>query len=212
MTDEVLNPREFRARTIAGNRPAFELWKATWNLIESAISAPRMHPDPFSVACDLLFIQAYKASCSVYFLALRGHEEDAAAILRRLLEVGAQIGYLDQSPNPAERQARAEVYLQHNPESGGYWWGRTFKDLFCRLNLAATYDQDYRFLAQIAHAAARRVLPEVKDSVVQIRNTEFFTPLLVFACRYLLWAARIWNSCFTLVDNDELGVTRNLAH
>jgi hypothetical protein len=76
----------------------------------------------------------------------------------------------------------------------------------------ATYDQDYRFLAQIAHAAARRVLPEVKDSVVQIRNTEFFTPLLVFACRYLLWAARIWNSCFTLVDNDELGVTRNLAH
>ena len=160
--------------------------------------------DTFNVACDLLFIQAYKAFCSVYLLAVRGHEEDAVAVLRRLLEISVQIGYLDQAPNPAERQDRAAAYLQHDPEGGGYWWGGTIKDLFSRLNLTATYDPDYRWMAQTAHGAARRVLLRVEGSVVQIRNTGFFAPLVVFACRYLLGAARIWNGCFTLVDNDEL--------
>lgn len=204
MSDAILSPREFRAQTIDDNRPAFELWKATSSLIEPAISSPRAIPGPYEAACDLLFIQAFKASCSVYILAVRGHEEDAATILRRLLEIVAQLGYLDQPVNSEERKSRAEAYLQQDPDRGRFWWGGNFRNLFGSLNLVASYDQDYRFLAQIAHAAARRVSLQVEGSVIQIRSTKGFTPLLVFSCRYLLGAARIWNECFALLEDKEL--------
>jgi hypothetical protein len=197
-------PAEYRARTIEANGPAFELWTQVCSLIEDVVAAPRPYESPYDIALDCLFLQAYKTSCGVYFMGIRGHEEDAATLLRRLLEVAAQAEYLAQLPDAGGRHERARLYLDHEPDEGRYWWRGTIVDLFTRIGAAATYQEDYRLLAQIAHGAARRVLPKIRDGVIQIRSVESFTVFLVFACRYVLSATRLWNDRFRLIEPDRV--------
>jgi hypothetical protein len=95
---------------------------------------------------------------------------------------------------------RASQYLNQDPDVGShYWWGGSFATLFMDLGLETTYASDYRLLAQIGHGAARRILPPVRDGQVQIRSTDHFTTLLVFAALYTLSASRVWNWRFHLL-------------
>jgi hypothetical protein len=203
---------EFKARAIEANRPAYELWKDTCTLVEDRIETPRTLRDPVNFAYDLLFIQIYKSMSSVYYLAVRGQEEDAFTILRRLLELGAQLEYLHRTP-PGEIEARAKQFLHQDPDVGPhYWWGGSLATLFKDLGLQTTWENDYRFLAQIGHGVARRNLLHIQDGQVHIRSTEHFTSLLLFAVLYTLGAARAWNSRFHLLSEDavEALVTRSM--
>jgi hypothetical protein len=197
-------PDEFRARTIDANRPAYELWQQTCRLLEDRIASARVWRCPADLAYDLLFLQVYKSLCSVYCLAARGQQEDAFTILRRILELGVQLEYL-QRADPSEVNARALQYLNQDPDVGPpYWWGGSFTTLFRELKLEATYESDYRLLAQIGHGAARRILPPVRNGAVQIRSTDHFTTLLVFSVLYTIFAARVWNGRFHLLAEQAI--------
>jgi hypothetical protein len=142
--------------------------------------------------------------CSVYHLAVRGQQEDAFTLVRRILELAVQLEYL-QRATPDEVDARASQYLNQDPDVGPhYWWGGSFTTLFRDLGLEATFANDYRLLAQIGHGAARRILPAVRDGQVHIRSTEHFTTLLVFAVLYTLGTARAWNSRFHLLPDEAI--------
>jgi hypothetical protein len=198
--DENDRPSSFRATVINSNRSGFALFRRTAELLEEVVMKPRPHSSRFVLALDALFLQAYKTFCGVYFLAVRGHGEDAATLLRRLLEITAQIGYLTYDPNPDERESRANRYFAYNPDHRGYWWGGNIRDLFDSIGLVDTYDQDYRLLAQISHTCAQRLLFGVEKGSIQIRSAETFTPTVVFASRYVLGTAIKWNEVFNLLD------------
>jgi hypothetical protein len=137
-------PAKFRARIIDENRAAFDLWRHTCALVEGAIPTPRDISDPYARALDLLFIQGYKSFSSLYVLCVRGQGEDAATILRRLLEISLQAGYL--ANDPEARELRGKQYL-------AYYWAqvpdllKTGLDVPTRERLNAMYEAHKHLLA-----------------------------------------------------------------
>ena len=208
---EIDDPSVFRAAVIESNRPAFELFGKTAALLEGVVMRDRPHRSRFDLAIDILFLQAYKSFCGVYFLAVRGQGEDAATLLRRLLEITAQIGYLSHDPSPSERERRADCFLNFNPDRGGYWWNGNIRSLFISIGLQETYDQDYRFLAQISHTCAQRLRLELEKGTILIRTGETFTPNVMFASRYFLGAAMKWNEVFNLLEESRLAALSDEA-
>jgi len=209
--DENDTPSSFRATVINTNRSGFDLFRRTSELLEEVVTKPRPHTSRFALALDVLFLQAYKTFSGVYFLAVRGHGEDAATLLRRLLEITVQIGYLTYDPNPSERESRAARYFAHDPDHRRTWWKGSIRDLFTSIGLASTYDQDYRLLAQISHTCAKRLLFGVQNGSILIRDAETFTPTVVFASRYVLGAAMKWNEVFNLLDAPRLAALSDEA-
>ncbi len=112
---EMSEPFRFQARMIEENHPAFNLWRRVCSNMEEAIVRPRNIQPAFPRALDLLFIQAFKSFSSLYVLCVRGLDEDAATILRRLLEITMQAKFLAQEPR--EREHRGARYL-------AYFWGQ----------------------------------------------------------------------------------------
>ena len=110
-------PTEFIRRMIEENRLAFDLWKRVCCPLEEAVVRPRNIQPAFSRALDLLFIQAFKSFSSLYVLCARGLSEDAATILRRLLEVSNQAVFLAQDADAKERENRGKRYL-------AYFWAQ----------------------------------------------------------------------------------------
>jgi hypothetical protein len=197
---------EFKAKTIDTNRPAYELLMEISSVLDQVIYRQRSHREVADLATDLLFILAYKAFCGVYLLAVRGYEQDSATILRRLLEISAQMLYIGCTDDLNEQNVRADRYLQHDPDGETrWWWGKTgFKKLFILVGRSDTYEQDYRLLAQIAHGSARRNLPPVIDGKVQICTNDSFTTLIVFSCLYILANLMLWNRRFRFCDETQL--------
>jgi ferredoxin-thioredoxin reductase catalytic subunit len=196
--------REFRARVIAENKPAFDLWVETCRLLEDNIELPRKLKCPADFAFDLLFLQVYKSMCSIYILAVRGHQEDAFTVLRRLLELAVQLRYLNNA-QPGEINTRAEKYLRQDPDMRPhYWWGGTFESLFRDLGLEETYANDYRLLAQISHGVAKRNLFTVSNGHIQIRSAEHFKSLLIFSVFYTLEGLRVWNGRFKILSEEAV--------
>ena len=92
-------PDEFRSRVRAAHRPAFDLFGRVVDLVEPAVAHRRFLSGEVERALDMLMLQGYKAHCSLYVLAVRAHIEDAATIVRRLLELAIQTIYIaSQSP------------------------------------------------------------------------------------------------------------------
>ena len=121
MGNNCSSPGEFRARAIDANRPAFELWQWTCQLLEDRIEWPRAWRCPADFAYNLLFLQVYKSMYSVCFLAVRGQQEDAFTILRRILELAVQLEYLQRTA-PTDVDARASQYLDQDPDVGSHYW------------------------------------------------------------------------------------------
>lgn len=111
-----MSVKEFKANILDNNRPAFELWGRTHSLLEESIGrGPTAESPPFDRALYLFYIQAFKSHGSLYFLCVHGHGEDAATILRRLMEIAFQVRYLYDNENMTERNKRAMQYLSY------YW-------------------------------------------------------------------------------------------
>jgi len=105
------DPRKFKADMIRRYPKAFELWGRSQKLLEDAVVVPRDLSSPLSRALDILLLQALKSHGSIYVLAVRGHGEDGATILRRLLELAFQIRFIGIGANAGERGRRAGQYL-----------------------------------------------------------------------------------------------------
>ena len=89
------------------------------------------------------------------------------------------------------------------------WWGDLgIRDLANKLGLGQTYDQDYRFLSQMAHCTAQGILVKNRAGTVQIRTDALVRELLVFGTRYMIEIARRWSEHFAII---EIPVLASLA-
>jgi hypothetical protein len=79
------------------------------------------------------------------------------------------------------------------------WWGNSsIRDLASSLGLMATYDEDYRFLSQMAHCTAQGILFAQRGEIVEIRTDLLVREILVFGTRYIIGIAQPWNEHFGL--------------
>lgn len=233
-------PQDFMARMVVRHSRAFHLWCRTHEVLEVAVPTARDLSSPFSRALDILFVQAFKSHGSLHVLCVRGHGEDAATILRRMLEIAIQVRYLSVETAPAERDMRGRMYLAYywlqvpRPIKDGLcgdthrwwlthysaykhlvsdkrgrpfrnWWGdSSIRDLASSLGLVATYDEDYRFLSQMAHCTAQGILFAQRGKIVEIRTDLLVREILVFGTRYMIAIAQLWNEPFGLLSSRDL--------
>lgn len=223
---------------IERHRPAFELWRRVHAFLEAAVPRERDISDPFARSLDFLFLQSFKSHGALYVLCVRGFGEDAATILRRMMEIAFQARYL--CADISDRGSRGQRYLawfwrqavqvvksglpeeERRRWQGQYdahkhllvgpnskplknWWGNSsIRDLAQLLGLAETYDQDYRFLSQMAHCTSQGILFRRRGNTVEIRTDILVPALLVYGTRYVLAVAGFWNAHFSLLDEDAL--------
>ena len=203
-SDGNISPAYYRARVVDQNRPAFEMFQISCGLVEDVIVGVRAHASEADLATELLFVQAYKSYSSVYFLAVRGQEEDAMTIVRRLMEVTAQLAYIQDEGDDARTRERGQAFLEHDPDRQRYFWGRSHKELFVAIGHEDLYNSDYRYLAQISPSAAQRLASCLRQGEIRIRTTEAFSRILSFATHHFLFCCKIWNQRFHLLNEPQL--------
>lgn len=230
----MVTPDEFRRQTAIKYRPAFELHSDVEQVMQSAAMTARSFPDYVSRAVDMLFVQAFKAHVSVGELAELALVEDAATIVRRLLELAIQAVYIARDSEEATRRQRAGAYLaflwhQWPDEFRGRlpraerkaWeevyvlfgaefkptrkkWGPSIRDMFLYAEHPETYEQDYSFLSNVAHGAPPSLVHSYSHPTVPLHDDLLVPDLIIRAASYGLAITLAWNDVFGLVKSSEL--------
>jgi hypothetical protein len=231
--DDLSDPATFRAGVRAKYRDEFRLHLEVAEALEQAIASKRSLTSNAHVALDMFMTQAYKSHFGVWLMAERAQAEDAATLTRRLMELSIQAIYIggDDSPQtvahragcylaglwrsvpdelrtllPADHRAAWQAILEefgrHLPKSKG--WGPTFRDMFEEADLLDAYQQDYSLLSAIAHGSMREAALHYSVPVVDLRSDLHVPVLLIFATRYYLAVADIWNRYFGVLDPSVL--------
>ncbi len=106
----------------------------------------------------------------------------------------------------AQYNAHKHLIFRSSGQPLRNWWGdSTIRNVANELGLLDTYDQDYRFLSEMAHCTAQGVLLERRGNVVEIRTDMLVREILVFGTRYMIEIARWWNEHFSLLKTQLLG-------
>jgi hypothetical protein len=218
---------EFKAQLRAQFPDAFRLHREVALLLEPGVQTPRVPTPPLLLALDMLFVQSYKAHLSTYAAAELGHTEDSATLCRRLLELGVLAGYIGLAEPEKNREERARRYLadmwndlpvegrSRLPEATRQQWEESlagtprgafpsFQKMFVDVGQGATYKEDYSLLSRIAHGASSDQLIAYGQSPVPVRAPWHIGTLLVFASRYYLGTAVVWNEHFRALDEAKL--------
>ena len=111
MTNSTPGRDEFRQATLAKYPAEAMLHRDVSMMLEGAVLTSRFLADLVHRAVDMLFVQAFKAHQSVYELSALCLTEDAAAIVRRLLELAAQAVWIAKDSEVETCQRRAGMYL-----------------------------------------------------------------------------------------------------
>jgi len=209
-------------------RNEFALHRRAVDLIEPALIKTRKQENQLGLVLDMLFIQVYKSHISVGTLAELGHMEDAATIARRLLEMSVLAGYITEPVKPGQRVERADRYLANLwqelapegravlPTDVQVFWESvarraprgaqpSFQKMFAEIGKHETYQKDYRLLTQIAHGSSPDQLIEFARETIPMRPGWHLGALLVFATKYALATAILWNEISPLIDETRLG-------
>lgn len=234
----MVTPDEFRRQITIKYRPAFELHSDVEQVMQAAATTPRGLPDEVSRAVDMLFIQAFKAHLSVGELAELALVEDAATVVRRLLELGIQAVYIARNSEEATRRKRAGGYLAflwHQwpdefraripsaeraawDELYGLFgaefkpnrkrWGPSLRAMFEYAEHPKTYEQDYSFLSNVAHGAPPSLVHSYSQQTVPLHDDRLVPDLVIRAARYGLAITLVWNDLFGLVSSSDLEALR----
>jgi hypothetical protein len=102
---------QFQRAVIDKYRPHFDLHWRVRETLEAAFAQDRYLDQLVTRAIDMLFLQCFKAHVSTFELASLAQVEDAATIVRRLLELAAQAHYIGLHPDAEERERRAGAFL-----------------------------------------------------------------------------------------------------
>ena len=113
--------------------------------------------------------------------------------------------------NELEADARQRV----PPQAAQYWQAiadgvpRTgalpsFQAILAGLGHKDTYDQDYRFLSQIAHGASPDQLLAFSGPRVVIRPLTQLGTVLVFGVRYAMASATVWDDYYSIIPRDAI--------
>ncbi|MGH2372433.1 MAG: DUF5677 domain-containing protein [Gemmatimonadales bacterium] len=145
MADLIPSPEEFRKR-IADKYPAqLGVHGEVTTVLESLVSRPRYLADIVHRAVDMLFTQAFKSHVSMHELATLALVEDAATVIRRLLELCVQAIWIARDSSEDVRRRRAGMFL-------AFLWHKWPTDLKDRIPQAerdaweavlATYGNDF---------------------------------------------------------------------
>jgi hypothetical protein len=121
------------------------------------------------------------------------------------------------SLKPEERRQWQRLYDQNkrwlkfskggNPSSN--WSGFRIVDLASKLNMQQAYNEDYRFLSNIAHASSAGSLLGMTGGELQITDDKAATPILVYGTRYVLAVIEVWNAHFKLIEESQMDTFRN---
>lgn len=121
------------------------------------------------------------------------------------------------SLTPEERQRWQQLYDQNrqwlkfnksgNPSPN--WSGLGVADLANKLKMQQVYNEDYRFLSNMAHASSAGSLLRIVGGELQITDDTAATPILVYGTRYMLAATEVWNAHFKLIEESKMAEFRN---
>jgi hypothetical protein len=139
-----------------------------------------------------------------------GQQEDRGR--RYLAYFWAQVPALLKTDLPSEAHRWWEEMYEAHSDLLGFdrkgnvrnWWGGNISDLFARLNLKDTYDQDYRSLSQMAHGTSQGILLTERERRLEIRSNRLIPEILVFGVRYVLGIAGLWNDCFGIMEKRSI--------
>lgn len=228
------SPQDFRTQTIARHSAAFELHGRAAAIMEQAVLRRRALPTLPARAVDMLFVQAFKALVSVGELAGLALVEDAATIVRRLLELGMTVVYIGRDSEESVRVERPGRYLaflwhqwpeerraQFEPEERRAWesvharygasfdaktkkWGPTIAAMFEYAQRRDTYDEDYALLSAIAHGGPPSLVHRYSEAVVSVHDDREVSQLLLYGIGYALATMGVWNDMFELIDARAL--------
>jgi hypothetical protein len=106
----------------------------------------------------------------------------------------------------AQYDKHKNLFLRPTGHPFRHWWGDAkIEQVATDLGLKDAYDQDYRFLSQMAHCTARGILFRRTGEIVAIRTDSLVREILVFGTRYVVEITRLWNEHFGLIDVVKLG-------
>lgn len=125
----------------------------------------------------------------------------------------------DPSLTPGQRQRWQQLYdtnkkwLKFNKHGNPlpHWSGLNFADLANKLNMKQSYDVDYRFLSNVAHASSAGSMLNVVSGTLQITDDTFVTPIVVYGTRYMLTVTEVWNAHFKLIEDLRMVEFRKRA-
>lgn len=217
-------------------RSAFDLHGELAQLLQDTAVKSRYLPDLVARATDMLFVQGFKAHQSVYFLCSQALVEDAATIVRRLLELFVQAIYIARDSEESERTQRAGMYLAflwHEwpadlreripPDERAAWesvyvtyahdfkykrWGPSFAKMFGYAGRADTYEEDYSLLCGFAHGSPTSLVGSYSQARVELHPDRWVPFLLEYATRYALGLTLVWNDIFHLCDDGRLAAAQ----
>ncbi|MBI3911088.1 MAG: hypothetical protein HY320_09170 [Armatimonadetes bacterium] len=140
-------------------------------------------------------------------------QEDRAS--RYLAWFWLQAEHLPQAGVPASRRewwlahCHTHRHLVTRPTGSPFrnWWGDTpLRDIARDLGLQGTYDEDYRFLSQMAHGTAQGHLYLFRpaEGGIEVRSDVLVPEMLVFGTRYVLGVAVRWQEHFGVVTTEPL--------
>lgn len=118
----------------------------------------------------------------------------------------------DPSLEPQERRRWQQLYDQNKQflkfsKSGkpsSTWSGLSIAGLASRLKMQKTYDEDYRFLSNIAHASSAGSLLRIREGKLQIKDDTAATPILIYGTRYVLSVVETWTAHFDLIEEKKM--------
>ncbi len=121
------------------------------------------------------------------------------------------------SLTPDERKRWQDLYDQNKQwlkftKSGNplpNWSGLGIADLANKLGMRSSYDEDYRFLSNMAHGSSAGSLLRIADGKLQITDDSAATPILVYGTRYMLAVTEVWNAHFKVIEESKMIELRN---
>jgi hypothetical protein len=234
-------PEEFRARTLAKHHHTFDVIGRVAEVMQALVVTPRALPDLPARAVDMLFPQAFKSLVATRELAALALVEDAATLVRRLLEIAVQAVYIARDSEEATRTERAGAYLAflwhkwpadlrtqlpaveqqawnavyrtHGTRltPGRKSWGPTFREMFEYAEQAGTYKEDYGYLSNVAHGGPPSLVHRYAQPTVFLHDDREVGGLLLHASGYALATTMVWNDIFGVADAAELTRLRDMV-
>jgi hypothetical protein len=101
-------------------------------------------------------------------------------------------------------QAMAEIH-QELPN----WSGLGVADFANRQNMRNFYDEDDRFLSNMAHGSSAGSLVKIADGKSQITDDSAATQILAYGTRYMLAVTEVWNAPFKVIEESKMIAFRN---
>lgn len=216
------------------HKEAFKFFAEVSTALELAIAVPHTRYSVVDVSLDMLLIQCGKAHSSVAILSQHGLMEDAATIARRLLEVSVQLVWIGADDDARDQENKAGSYLafmwrqlprhvkaRFPTDVKEYWsafarrygrlvpakkktWCPNWKTLFDQIHQPKLYESDYAFLSGIAHGRSDHQIIQFSRQALRVHSDQFVSVLLIYATRYYLAAADVWNRRVQFIPQAEM--------